>query len=273
MEASHQYCTACGLRLDGTTGAAARGTAEATTPPVDVQLLRCPSCGGVNAASRTSCGRCRADLRTGVLPGAATPVVEAADGEVRASRWRPLRPESTGLLLLGLVLAGLVAVGVVLVVLGARGLGLFDREGSAGALPAAGLLSVRSASASSTAEGSDPAGAIDPDSSTAWVAGAAASGEWLELELVEPAPVQRVVVRTGTSPTGDGRVRRLDIALGGRTFQVELLDLAGAQRVALPEPVVADRVRFTVGATYGDGPAALREVLVFGDLPATPAPS
>ena len=189
-------------------------------------------------------------------PGLATPVAEADDGEVRTSRWRPLRPESTGLLLLGLVLAGLVAVGVVLVVLGARGLGLFDREGSAGALPAAGLLSVRSASASSTAAGADPAGAIDPDSSTAWVAGPrpAASG-WSWSSRSPPGAARRGPHgrrRHGRRPRAPPGHRARGPHVPGRPART--WPAPSASRC--PEPVVADRVRLTVGATYGDEPAA-----------------
>ena len=53
---------------------------------------------------------------------------------------------------------------------------------------------------------------------------------------------------------------------GARTLVASAAEVPGAN-------CAAGGVRFTVGATYGDGPAALREVLVFGDLPATPAPS
>lgn len=270
-----QFCTSCGLRLEAEPAASARGgRAVAAAAPPEIQLVRCPTCGGVNAASRARCGRCRADLGGGTAgPGPASgPAAASAEADPVGRRWPGTRPESTGLLLVGVVLAGLAAVGVVLVALGARGLGLFDRTGGAGALPASDLAAVQASAASSTLPASDPAAAVDGSVETAWFAGVAAPGEWLELELRAETVVRRLEVRTGAPGSGEGRIRRLDIALGDRLFEVVLRDDGGGQRIVLPEAVPALRVRMTVQETYGDAPAAVREVAVFAAGPATPAP-
>lgn len=271
-----QFCTSCGLRLEAEPAVGGRpGGAVAVAPAPEFQLVRCPACGGVNAASRARCGRCRAELRAaGAGVGAVADAGAPADEADAAGRWRRgTRPESSGLLLVGVVMAGLVAVGVVLVALGARGLGLFDRTGGAGALPASDLAAIEASAASSTLQASDPAAAVDGSVDTAWFAGVASPGEWLELELQAETVVRRLEVRTGAPDSGAGRVHRLDIALGDRLFEVVLRDDGGGQRIVLPEAVPALRVRMTVQETYGDAPAAVREVAVFADGPVTPAAS
>lgn len=282
-EDATNFCTRCGqdLRADAPAAAGAR-PAPATAPSgpaVDLQLVACPTCGASNAASRARCGRCHADLAGGRPP----PAASGDDDEHWASDPDRDSPVPRALLVVT-VLAVVAVAAVVAALLGARGIGWFAPTEAMSPLASQGeplVVGAVDASSQLGGQASDygpPANAVDGDTATAWVEGAdgPGTGEWLELVLVEPALVHRVVVWNGNQrgelfPVSN-RVASLRIDIGDRTFTGDLLDRRGPQAVDLPEPVRGDRVRLTVERVVrGERgiDTAISEVEVYGE-PAPP---
>jgi hypothetical protein len=181
------------------------------------------------------------------------------------------------LVLLGL--AALAIVAVLFTLLDARGFGVLATTpapprppGAPASVPVAGVRASSSLPASGVAS-YGPSNIVDENPETAWneAASGPGPGEWIELRLAEPATVTRLLVwngyQKGAQFVENSRLRTVSLAVGPRTFTVDLLDVEGPQAVDLPEPVRAERVRLTVervypGSRYPD--AAVSEVEVIG---------
>lgn len=281
--AGGNFCTGCGADLRRA-GMRPEGEGKRRTPahPVgsgatrsDVGILACPGCGSVNAASRRRCGRCGLDLHRqpgdpGSVPAAA-PAPRSSDGR------RATREGSRALL------AATAVVALAIVVIASS---LLYQRGSAGDGPEAvgepveqRVATARASSslppAGSTTHG--PGNLIDGDPASAWneAGEGSGTGQWVALELVEPAQIARLLVWNGHQKGAlfneNARVRDVRIELGGESFTATLLDTRGPQAVDLPEPVPADEIRLTIEAVYPGtryDDAALSEVRLLG-LPAS----
>lgn len=261
--ADARFCTHCGLRLDDSDVGSDDGEAAPDTPLPDPLLVECPVCGATNAASRGTCGRCRAELRVGAAGSAVPPAPAPPDAaDLPAGR------ETPTWLLLVVVLAGLIVAGVLLALVMAR-----VREVPPVA-PDTERLELARATASSTLRGSDPAALIDGDPGTAWTEGDPGEGvgQSVTIELATTARVHRIVIANGDQSAPErfydnSRVARLRIEAGGRAFQVDLQDLLGLQAVDLPAPVTTSSLRLVIEEVHPglrDPDTALSEVQVHG---------
>jgi hypothetical protein len=286
-----RFCRVCGAPLHATepgqgrpfpagasTGDGGRDDAEKTgeLPRVprrggpasgleDTPMRSCPNCGGPNSSQRELCGRCGADLDTGELTarpeprpyGPSTPVAEEDDG---ARRW--LVP----------VIAVIGVVALVVVGLALAGLGPFDRGPTVtdvtfdeqrytdepSRLPLANIATISSLP-DQGGESFAPTQMVDDDPSTAWNSDGGGAGpeqgvgERIDIELAEPAWIDRVVVANGDQRDPDtyaanARIKRAQLTFdGGITFVINLLDEGiGEQAVELREPVLTTALRIEV---------------------------
>ncbi len=229
----------------------------------------CPSCGAPNSPRRELCGRCGADLETGVSPPRpveAEPSTEHGPAEPERER----RRLSPWLVVAGIVLvAALVALALTLAGLGplAEGGSSPDPEFDAAAYEgqAAPLLlsdiATSSALPSSGGESYDATQMVDDDPRTAWNSqGSQAEdgiGETIDLFLAEPAWIERLVINNGFQRDAEtyadnARIRRAQLRLdGGEQVTIRLEDL-GLQRQAIefPEPVLTTTVHLEVTEAF-----------------------
>ncbi len=233
-------------------------------PEADPRLVACPTCGAPNAGSRTSCGRCHADLAGD--PATAQGVGEddhGAEGEAE-------RPSS--LLIATTVIAVLAGIAVLVALLSARGVGPLATD-AGDVLGDAELAPIAAVRASSERRPSDDVSyvaehVVDGDASTAWVA--EDGGEpWIELELADVGEVTGLVLWNGNQADDafgrHDRIAELRIETDDRAFEVDLLDSRGPLAIDLPEPVPASQVRLVAEEVFsGDevpGPALSRVVV------------
>jgi hypothetical protein len=228
-------------------------------------MRTCPNCGAPNSSRRELCGRCGADLDTGELaarPDARpyTPPTPVEADEDRARRW--LAPV--------LAVAGVVAL--VLIALAIAGLGPFDRGPSIadvafdeqrypddpGRLSLANIATLSSLP-DQGGESFAPPQMVDDDPSTAWNSDGGGAGpeqgvgERIDIELTEPAWIDRLIVANGDQRDPDtyaanARVKRAQLTLdGGITFVINLLDEGiGEQAVDFRQPVLTTTLRLEV---------------------------
>lgn len=305
-----RFCRRCGTALptdaDGPEGAAVRAeeapaVASEDRPDAagerDTSVLAtsrsgggatrdCPACGAPNSPRRELCGRCGADLETGVSPPRAQDT--DAPAPPRTSRSPQRHPRPPGWLVVG---AGAVVVAGVLGGLALAGLGPFapgsdlpeatfaaDVYGERAAeLP---LSDIAAATAHESGGGEDYGARrmVDGDPATAWNNDGDVNehgvGERIDLYLADPAWVGRIVVDNGFQRDAEAyadnaRISRAELVLdGGQRYSVRLDDL-GLQRQAieLPEPQLTTTVRLEVtevfeGDTYQD--LAVSEIVLEG---------
>ena len=265
-----RFCTTCGAPGDvGGSG----GRAETRRPaPVDAgqpttersrarraapepRLVHCPACEAANADSRERCGRCGADLMTG-LPAAPDDALAAATAP--SAQPAPAGRETSGLLLVVTLLASIAVLAVLATLLLARGPDWFGLSPQPTPTPAHVRVPTSEVSASSSRPALDGTGfgpehVIDGDETTAWVHDGPGdgTGEWLELRLDRRVPVTRLVVWNGYQDryVAYGRLTQVRLLLDEQALTADLLDVQGPQAVDLPEPVAADRVRVEVTGT------------------------
>lgn len=231
-------------------------------PPPRATIMACPACGAANAGSRARCARCGVSLREGVA-ARPSPDSQGFGPPLRADRSRAPRAFVVATVAVGLSLAAVLGT-----VVAARGLGPFG--GAAAPTPARDPVEATVADAATVLPAAGPERLLDGDAATAWVLPGPPEGQWVEIELARPVAVERLLVWNGDQ-RGErfverNRVRGLRIALGGRRFSVELLDVQGPQVVALPQPVRADRLRLTVTSVHHGGQAgrtALAEIEIY----------
>jgi uncharacterized OB-fold protein len=242
-----------------------RDTAAALTDQAGMPMRSCKNCGAPNSSRRELCGRCGADLDTGELtarpdprPYTQRPAAEAEPD--RARRWAAP------------VVAVLGVAALVLIGLALAGLGPFDRgptladvafdedryTDEPSRLPLANIATL-SALPDQGSESFAPTQMVDDDPSTAWNSDGGGGGpeqgigERIDIDLAEPAWIQRVVVANGDQRDPDtyaanARVRRAQLTLdGGITFVVNLLDEGiSEQAVDLRQPVLTTSLRLEV---------------------------
>lgn len=284
-----KFCTTCGSPLDGVAPAIATTRTAADPPPPrpqarsaaaspPLELVACPTCGASNAASRVRCGRCQAELAGGRAPLVGRGDVFGADGD--HDQLVDREPRVLRLLVVVTLLAAVAVAAVVIALLGARGMGWFAPSQAVAPVPGGTRLEIVDVTSSSELAGQTrtfgPAdNLVDDDPETAWVEGVAGLGigEWVELQLAEPALLRRLVVWNGYQRgelfAVSNRVTDIRIDIGERTFRGELLDTSGPQAIDLPEPVRGDRVRLTVeGVHRGERgtDTAISEIQLHGDV-------
>jgi hypothetical protein len=281
-----RFCRACGAPMDPTepgrgrpmtTGSAVRTPHDSETTGELPQVTResaavsgmpmrtCPNCGAPNSSRRELCGRCGADLDTGELaarpdPRPFTPPAPVEADDDRARRW--LAP----------VLAVTGVVALVVIVLAFAGLGPFDQGPSIAdvafdeqrypedpeRLPLANIATL-STLPDQGGESFDPTQMVDDDLSSAWNSDGGGAGpeqgvgERIDIELGEPAWIDRMVVANGDQRDPDtyaanARVKRAQLTLdGGITFVINLLDEGiGEQAVDFRQPVLTTTLRIEV---------------------------
>lgn len=296
------FCTFCGLNLSrGRESSAlnpesehqafpprrggAEGTATMRTAPTgrgeEPRLQTCARCGATNGPRRMLCGRCGANLSSGRV---APPTGAVVDESVEVAppsplRWRLVLAIVTVSALVGTVAGGLVWMRV-------RGekapvaAPAFDR---AVYVEEPGALEVVAVSATSTLapRGSiiyAPELVVDGDPQTAWNEGAEpgrGEGESLQIRLVEPAWVARLLIRNGYQKDqatffDNARAARLLARFDdGSLYELVLLDRMGEQVVEFPVPALTRRLVLEVVAAYPGvhyEDLALSEIVVQGWL-------
>lgn len=298
--AGARFCRHCGAPLEPqadprrTATPAATATASSLSPSRDVQAghvdeadtttlptptgdgtssVACRACGAPNTARRELCGRCGADLETGVVPPAAEDGPAPTPSRRPASAGRGGQP--AGGLSLWLMAAGLLAlVGAIVLGLSLAGLGPLAEDPSlpeaefsseaygGGAAPL--LLSEVAASTTLQEDGGESVDAtrmVDGDATTAWVSDGSrfedGVGETIDLFLAEPSWVERLVIDNGVQRDAEsyadhGRIRRAELVVdGGERLSVRLEDLAlQRQAIELPEPRLTTTVRLEITETF-----------------------
>lgn len=240
--------------LVGEAGGAPTGrVARAASGPPTGPMRRCRTCGAQNSARRDRCGRCGADLETGVArrprhAGASDD--EPADAAADVGRSTRI---VIAVLVVGAIigtLAGLVAMSRVGDDPAAEG-SAFD-EGVYG--DESRTLEVSSVTASSTRDPVgerrfDAASVTDGDAATAWVAAVDDGvGETVALRLQEPSWVGSVSFWNGDQLDDHtfrqrGRPTTVLIHVGGTPrYEVTLLDRPGEQAVTFPDPTLGRSV-------------------------------
>ena len=246
-------------------------TSVIATPPAEESASReCPSCGAPNSPRRELCGRCGADLETGV-----TPPYAAGDEQPTSSRRAGAAgSERRGLNAWFVVLGALAVVVVVVVGLSVAGLGPFagtpslpeadfptDVYGDESEVLVLSDIATSSALEPSGGERYDATQMVDDDPTTAWNSDGSQAedgvGETIDLFLADPVWVERLVFNNGFQRDAEtyadnARIRRADVLLdGGERLSIRLEDL-GLQRQAieLPEPLLTTTVRIEVTETF-----------------------
>ena len=113
-----------------------------------------------------------------------------------------------------------------------------------------------------------PWSAVDGSTATAWRSSGLTDprGQWVEIELPRPLPVEHVDVVAGVDGFSGVPVRRIRVEAGGRSVEAAVDPADGFARVRLPgEPV--RRLRVEVAAVAGDvgrGVVSIREIAVPG---------
>ncbi len=280
-----RFCRHCGVALDVPEAAdppRGRSAGEAgsprsdepedtitTSPEAPAGPLVCPACGADNHVRRELCGKCGADLVTGIAPPSA--VDDAAP-----------RPEPRGRggthgrgLRVGLAVAGALAlVALIVVALSLAGLGPlagvaslpgaeFDPEVYADEPAPLALTEIATSTTRGPAGGEprDASQMADDDPATAWTSDGSrfedGVGETIDLYLAEAAWVERLVVNNGLQRDAEeyahhARIRRAEVLFdGGERISIRLEDL-GLQRQAieLPEPRLTTTIRLEVTETF-----------------------
>jgi hypothetical protein len=132
------------------------------------------------------------------------------------------------------------------------------------------------AQASSTLDGFPPENAFDEDVRTYWSARTDKAGEWLSVDLGKHCRIDAVQVNFAEhESTALGRSAelyqqyRLESSTDGNAWQ-PLADRSENRRdmphdyIALPAPVMANRVRITNIRAAGGGPFSIRDLRIFG---------
>lgn len=275
VPASSPFCPACGAAVDaeptwhvGDDDTDPRMPVGVPPPSSSVELVACPQCGAGNAARRRRCGRCGQ-----VLDPDAALVAEPDEDLTTVPPPAPVPPPPTERARRR-SRRGLVAAIVVLGLLLGTGLGLafavgpFRGPDPVAFDPAAHddearQLEPDSAGATSPERGATtaPARSVDGDRETAWVPDEDDDEPQLVHGFDEPVWVVRIELVAGgaerSSPT------RVLLDLGTVRADTALLASDEPQAIRLPEPVLVDRVRWTVTESVG-GPGALSEVRYVG---------
>lgn len=253
--------------------------ADATTVVGRPTLRDCPACGAPNAAARSLCGRCGADLETGQVmrvpamtyappTGSDDPGPDTAPrGAVRR---RPDRRRSW------LIAGAVVVVGVLLGVLVGMLVALDGDDEPEDTIPEepafdAGRygddtdpIAVTSLGATSTntvaGEELSVARMVDGDLATAWENDGQVNrhglGEQLVVEFTDAAWLESIVIGNGAQEDdarflGDARLQRVRVTFdGGRQVEIAVNDAQGLQIVHLPEPILTTGLRIEVLEVY-----------------------
>lgn len=270
-----QFCPECGAAVDaeptwrvGDEDTDPRMPVGVPPPSSSVELVACPQCGAGNAARRRRCGRCGS-----VLDPDGALVAEPDEDLTTVPPPAPVPPpptERTRRRSRRRLVAAIVVVGLLL----GTGIGLafavgpFRGPDPVAFDPAAHddearQLEPDKAGATSPEPGATtaPARSVDGDRETAWVPAEDDSEQQLVHSFDEPVWVVRVELVAGgaehSSPT------RVLLDLGTVRADTTLLASDEPQAIRLPEPVLVDRVRWTVTESVG-GPGALAEVRYVG---------
>ncbi len=242
-----------GIPVGEAGGAPTERVARAASGPPTGPMRRCPTCGAQNSARRDRCGRCGADLETGV---ARRPRHAGASDDEPADGGRSTRIVIAVLVVGAIIgtLAGLIAMSRVGDDPAAQG-PAFD-EGVYG--DETRTLEVSSVTASSTRDPVgerrfDAASVTDGDAATAWVAAEDDGvGETVALRLRERSWVGSVSFWNGDQLDDHtfrqrGRPTRVLIHVGGTPrYEVTLLDRPGEQAVTFPDPALGRSVAVEV---------------------------
>jgi hypothetical protein len=252
-------------RDDGETTGELPKVSRAGPGVAGMPIRTCPNCGAPNSSQRELCGRCGADLDTGELaarpaPRPFTPPAPTEADDDRARRW--LAPV--------LAVAGVVAL--VVIALAIAGLGPFDQGPSIAdvafdeqgysqdpaRLPLANIATL-STLPDQGGESFAPTQMVDDDPATAWNSDGGGDGpdqgvgERIDIELAEPAWIDRMIVANGDQRDPDtyaanARVKRAQLTLdGGITFVINLLDEGiGEQAVDFRQPVLTTTLRIEI---------------------------
>lgn len=255
--------------------------------PARPDLRECANCGAPNSARRNICGRCGADLRTGVVPEGSGRIAAARSGERRPRSGAAERLDDDHRRT-GRIVALVVAVGVLLgALIGgliALDAGPFGQDDAATEVPEAPpfdagrygddpeALTVTAIGTSTTLEPLgderyDAAQMVDRDLATAWnndgARNASGVGEVIAIEFAEPVWVDEIVLANGSQDAdaaflGNARLERARVRFdGGTVFEITFLDRQQLQSVQLPEPVLTTGALVDVlsafpGDTYED---------------------
>lgn len=286
-----RFCHRCGAALpgDGPTspaqtegGAAAPAPRRERGPERDTSVLTasrrsgatvrdCPSCGASNSPMRELCGRCGADLESGVRPPRPTTPAPPADRQ-EPPHARSRRP--TWRRVLVLVVSAAAVVGLIVLALALAGLGPFADSAEIpeasfasdvyGERPAPLPLSDIATTTTLPPSGGERYGApqmADGDPTTAWNSDGEVHedgvGERIDLFLEQPGWIDRIVIANGhqrdaESYADNARIRRAELVLDGRQrLSVRLEDL-GRQRqvIELPQPRLTTTVHLEVTETF-----------------------
>lgn len=272
---------------DESTDADDPGATAVVQPVGDDDLRTCPNCDAPNAAARTICGRCGADLETGhvaKLPAVAyAPPGERDRDEDTAPRSAQRAPREEGRGRRTALIAGaVVVVGGLLGVLAGLFVALRTGDGADEPdIPAAPVfdqarypddpdgLSVARIGASSTntvgGEEKSVARLVDGDLATAWEHDGADNpggvGEQVAVEFDQPVWIDTIVVGNGNQEDdglflGGSRAAQVRVRFDGEAvIDVKLVDQTGLQVVDLPSPVLTTGLQLQVqevvsGDTY-----------------------
>ena len=232
------------------------------TPASNRDRRPCPSCGAPNSSQRELCGRCGADLETGIVPPRperrplpATPSISASPR--RRRWWIPV-----------VAIVGVVAAIVATFWLAELGpfaseptvpVATFEAQRYEGDPDTVALSDIATATTSAP-EGDrsfTAAQMVDADPTTAWHSDSESlpegQSEKIDLFLAEPAWVDQIVINNGDHSDSDvyaatARILRAQMTLdGGRAFEINLLDQGRqAQYIELPDPELTTTVRIEV---------------------------
>ncbi len=233
----------------------------------DGRLKTCARCQAPNSPRRELCGRCGADLDSGMVPprlsARAAAALRPAPAADRSRRRRRRWPWTLLAILVtaALVVAGLSLAGVEVF---ARGPAVPEATFDAAAYPEQDLRTLTlSDVATSTTLGeeggssSTPTEMVDDDPTTAWVSDGEqledGVGERIDLFLDEPAWIERIVIANGDQRSAsayddNARVERAQLTLdGGTTAEIELLDEGRSRQVVeLRRPQLTTTIRLEV---------------------------
>lgn len=278
-----RFCHACGTDLGAARAAESQvpRTGRTDVAPEEVttrvaaqepatDLRTCSSCGAPNSWRRDLCGRCGADLDSGISPPRPDPAAGGGSPVAGAPRATPDDGRRWPWVLgAGIGVAVLVAVGMTIAGLGPLAgepslpTAAFDDTRYAGEAQALALsdIATRTTLPSSGGEEYEPTLMADDDPDTAWNNDGAqledGVGETVDLFLEEPAWIHRLVITNGFQRDSDayaanGRIRRAEVTFdGGERVLIRLEDLGlERQAVELPEPRLTTTVHIQVTETF-----------------------
>ena len=289
VEPPGRFCQVCGTRIDDTETASGpvtrqvdrTATARSAAPAVAEGGQRCPNCGAVNRSERELCGRCGADLGSGIIPPLPRPpAAEPTNRRRRVGRGMRRVWWAWPVAVLG-VAAGVTA-GLMLAEVGPFERTpelpsvVFEPERYPGE-PAPLVLSDVATMTTLPPEGTETYVAthmVDDDPLTAWRSDGSrfpdGIGETIDLFLAQPAWIDAIVLvngfqRDSETYAASARLKRAQVTLDGDVaFVVNLLDQGlQPQIVELREPALTTSLRIEVLETF---PGEVGDDLAISDI-------